>query len=653
MMRAGSILAVVAILLTACSGGGLPSGSVVNSPGNGSNPPPAKLVNVKVTITIPAATKTHGIRSDYVSVNTQSVVIQLSSVNGNGVTGVNPTIVNTVAHAHGCSQNANGTVCTATTLGSPGQDVFAVTTYASTNANGAVLSVGTVQAKINGGGSNVAINRLSLTLDGVIAGLKLSLAPASAKRGEPAEAKVTLAAFDATGAQIVGPSDYSTPIVLAIQGDGDNAFHLKAEKRSSSSLTIAKPTSNIVLSYDGNKQASSITVAATVDGPGSFGANAGFALHGKQPPPPVGTIYALNLGANDGQAATVTEYDGKASGNAAPERTLTLDSKLYARSIVVDSQGNLYVGYFDSEFGFSPSDGVPDKGNEIAIYAAGASGNDQPSAVLTADKSKGAQTEIFPLFMSFDPSGDLVTYGATAIDGIGGNDAVLTYAPDSSGPAAPISAWAFASPTLIYAGPTGLALDSSGNFYVNGALHSTLGPSYGLNTALASDNGDPSVAPARTIPWDSTTELTPGLTTNVALSTSGEIFIANTTTQGSASHTSCQGHANVYSAGPSGGITDVPPVRVLTLVGISTTNSECASARYPLSPFFPTITLYGTSLFAVDDFNNAISAYNADASGMVKPRLQIAGSSTQLDAPIAIVVTSQDSGQVKAGSVHP
>lgn len=79
--------------------------------------------------------------ADYVSVNTQSLAIQLVSVNGGGVSGVNATIINTTAHARGCKVEAGGTVCTATTSGSPGQDVFAVTTYASTNATGSALSV--------------------------------------------------------------------------------------------------------------------------------------------------------------------------------------------------------------------------------------------------------------------------------------------------------------------------------------------------------------------------------------------------------------------------------------------------------------------------------------------------------------------------------
>jgi hypothetical protein len=639
-------------MMAGCGGGGgLPSGSVVNSPGGGSTPPPTQLVNVKVTVTVPPGAGRQKIRPGYVSPNTQSLIIELSSVNGSGVTGVNPTIINTVARAHGCNSEAGQTVCTATASGSPGSDDFAVTTYAGTNGTEAVLSVGTAQAKIGSGGGGVPIsNRLSLTLDGVIAGLHVSLAPAGAKRGDAATAAVALNAYDASGAQIIGPSDFATPIALAIQGDTGHAFALHAGGKSGSSLSILKPASDISLRYDGNSQASPVTVAASVDGPSSIGASVNFALHGRQTPPPVGAIYALNLGTGDGLSATVTEYDGRAKGNAAPEHTLQLSSKLYARSIAVDADGNLYVGYFDNQFGFSPSSGTPDKGNEVAIYSPNASGSSQPSAVLKSDEK--TQTELFPLFMSFDPSGDLVTYGATSVDGSGGNDAVLTYSKGSSGQATPAHGWAFASPTLYYAGPTGLALDAAGNFYVNGTLHTSLGPSYGLFVAPASDAGNPAVSPSRTIPWDSTTVLTPGITSNVALNVSGEIFIANTTLQGSGSSTSCQAHANVFSAGSNGGTTDVPPLRILTLAGVYTQNPQCDSQRNPLAAYFPSITLYGTTLFVADDFNNAIDAFKADAHGTVNASLQIAGTATGLNAPIALVVTST-SGQATAGSAQP
>ncbi|HEY6327061.1 MAG TPA: hypothetical protein VIW73_11180, partial [Candidatus Cybelea sp.] len=637
-VRARAILTIAALAASAACGGGFgtPNGPVVNSPG-GPTPPPLPLVNVHVRVTIPGSGHAERVRPDYVSPNTESLVIQLASVDGQGVSGVNATTIETRLHSRGCASQGSQTVCTGTALGSPGDDVFSVTTYAGANATGAVLSVGSVKAKIGSGDGNVQINSLTLTLYGVIASLRLSLSPNAGKRGTPMTAAVSLTAFDASGAQIVGASHYLSPIALTIQGDSAHAFRLHAGRKSGAALSIVQPTTGITLTYDGNRQASPITVQAAVDGPSSIGAHAHFALHGKQPPPPVGTIYALNLGSRDGRGATVTEYDGKAKGNAAPKRTLQLSTKLYARSIALDASGNLYVGFFDSQFGFSSVNGTPDAGNVIAIYAPGASGKTPPTAVLTQDSQTG--TAIFPLFMSFDPSGDLVTYGATTVDGNTG-DAVLTYAPGSQGAAKPLHGFDFANPTLRYGGPTGLALDASGNFYVNGALHAPLGPDYGLYTALASDVGNPQTNPARTIPWNpSTTQLTPGITTNVALDSSGEIFIANTRLGGGSSSTTCQGLANVYAAGASGGVTNVPPLRVLSLDGVFSSNPLCASARDPRQPFFPSIAMYGATLFVADDFNNAIDAYPASAGGNVKPTLTISGSATQLNAPIALFIT--------------
>jgi hypothetical protein len=648
-ISARTILSITALAATAACGGGVgtPNGPTVNSPGGPTTPPP-RLVSVKVHVTIPGAGRAQRVRPDYLSPNTQSLVIQLASVNGQGASGVNATTIETRAHAHGCAAQGSATVCNATALGSPGEDVFAVTTYAGSNATGPVLSVGTVQAKIAPGDGSVQIDSLTLTLSGVIASLHLSLSPDAGKRGKPVTSAVTLTPFDATGAQIIGPSRFLSPINLTIQGDSAQAFRLHGGGESGPSLSIVKPTSGITLKYDGNKQASPITLQASVDGPSSIGAHAHFNLTGKQPPPPIGTIYALNLGSSDGLGATVTEYDGKAKGDAAPERTLQLSGKLYARSIAVDSSGNLFVGFFDNQFGFSASNGAPDTGNVVAIYAPGASGNAQPTALLTADGK--TNTAVFPLFMSFDSSGDLVTYGATSVDGNTG-DAVLTYAPGSEGAAEPLHGFDFANPVLRYGGPTGLTLDGSGNFYVNGALHTPLGPSYGLFTALASDVGNPQANPARTIPWNpSTTQLTPGITTNVALDSSSEIFIANTLLGGGSSST-CQGRANVFAAGANGGVTNVPPLRILSLDGVFSSNPLCASPRDPRAPFFPTIAMYGTTLFVADDFNDAIDAYPANANGSVKATLTISGSATQLNAPIALVITKL-SGRAMARPAH-
>jgi hypothetical protein len=639
-----SIAALVAIGLTSACGGSpnTPDGSFV---GFGGNPggPPTRLVAVKVTVTVPSGTR--GAKPNYVSPNTQSLAIQLASVNGKGVTGVNPTILNTVPKARDCKPGAHGIICTATAEGSPGSDVFAATAYAGTGATGAVLSAGTVAATIGSGGGSVGISTLSLTLEGVIASLKLGLLPKNAKRGIRTTATVTLDAYDASGAEIVGPSDYAEPLSLAIQGDSNHSFRLHDARGSGESLTINKPTGDITLTYDGNKEASPITVAASVSGASGSSASVGFALLGKQPPPPVGTIYALNYGSSSGEDATITEYDGKAKGNAAPERTLLLDKKLYAVSIAVDSSDNLYVGYFDSSNG--ASFGKPDSGNEIAIYAPGASGNDQPTATLTATKN----TTIYPIFIAFDPSGRLVTYGATTVDGNTGN-AVMTYADSSKGATDPEHAFAFSSPAIYYPGPTGLTIDSANNFYLNGTFKSGFGSAYGMYVNAAVNIGNPSAQPSRELLWNSKTKLSPGFTSNVALNKSAEIYIANFVKTGSGSSATCQGATNVYAAGASGSGSGESPTRILTLDGIQTQGTDCTNTFSPLRFYFPEIQIYGGSaLFAADPFNDAVSEYPASANGSAKPSLRIAGSATQLNAPVALVITSV-SGSATAGPVN-
>ena len=201
-------------------------------------------------------------------------------------------------------------------------------------------------------------------------------------------------------------------------------------------------------------------------------------------------------------------------------------------------------------------------------------------------------------------------------------------------PVAPEYGFGFASPYLQYAsaGPTGLAIDSANNFYINGKLEAGFGDyAYGLFVAPAADIGNPGATPSRTIPWDSTTQLSAGFTTNVALNQSGEIFIGNTVTQGSGSGVACQARANVFAAGTGGGTTNVPPLRILTLGGVFAKSGDCGGN--PLLPYFPTIKLYGTALFVADPINNAVDAFAAGGNGTVQPSLRIAGSATQLNAP--------------------
>jgi hypothetical protein len=573
-------------------------------------------------------------RADYLSLNTQSVSIGLASVNGTGVTGVGATIVNTNRKSPGCKLGSKTLVCSANLSASPGDDVFNVIAYQGTNATGDILAAGVVNKHIGSGGGGFGLsNTLSIDVGGVIAKLALSAKPSSVPRGKAAAITVGLDAFDASGAAIVGNSDFNEPITLAVEGDSTGAFSLHDGAARGSTISVPRPAKSLVLAYDGSSQAaSSITLQASVSNPNPASAGAKVAVTGTPPPLQPGTIYVLNAGTRAGKGASVTEYDGKANGNAAPQRTLNLSKSLYARSIAVDSTGNLYVGYLDNEQGFSSVNGTPDTANEIAVYAPSASGNAAPVSVISSDPK--TSSAVFPIALAFDPAGDVVTYGATSVSSNTGN-AVVAYAPGSSGAVAPAHAWSFASPLLSYAGPTGLALDGGGNFYVNGALHTALGPNYGIFTNTASNQDNPSVSPARTIPWDSKTQLIPGQVSGVSLDSSGEIYAGNYTI---ANGTSCQARANVYAAGATGGTTDVAPLRTLTLSGVTTTNTLCFAPSNPLAGYYPAIYGYGTTLFVADEFGNAVDGFPGNASGTVRPSKHIVGTSTGIQTPIAVFV---------------
>ncbi|HTX60336.1 MAG TPA: hypothetical protein VMH02_11780, partial [Verrucomicrobiae bacterium] len=445
----------------------------------------------------------------------------------------------------------------------------------------------------------------------------------------------SLSAYDASGAAIVGPSAFQSPVTLAIQGDTAAAFSLEAGSGGGESLQIDKPTSAIALVYDGNDAAQSVTVQATVaGGAGAPSVSRSFTLVGKPPPPEAGPIYALNAGTNGGKGATVTVYGAQAQGDAAPVRTLRLSSKLYAQTIAVDAHGLLYVGFFDSALGFNAASGTPDAGNVVEVFAANAAGNDAPIETLTADAATG--TTVFPSSIAFDPSGDVVTYGATNSNGIDGG-AVLVYASES-GAVAPAHAWNFATPVVGYPGPAGLALDGAGNFYVNGKLRAGFAIQPGVYVASAADRDNPTANAARTIPWDATTRLTFGGTAD-AVDSSGAIFVSTTNeTAGSGSQTACQAQINVYASGAAGGTTDVPPVRTIAIGGLSTTNPRCSTAGDPLAALFPAFVVYGTSLYVASDFTNTIAVLPADAAGNVEPARTISGSSTHLNVPIAVAV---------------
>ena len=239
----------------------------------------------------------------------------------------------------------------------------------------------------------------------------------------------------------------------------------------------------------------------------------------------------------------------------------------------------LYVGYFDSPTGASAATGQPDAGNEIAIFAQGASGSATPSP----RSNPAARRPSIPASITFDAAGDLVTYGATTVDGSDGNDATLIYAPGASGSATPIHAWGFTSPYFHFPGPTGLELDAAGNFYVAGALKTSLSPQSGVFVAPASSQQ----RKGRGVAYGAVGcrhRTRPGQAGPIGLDASNEIYVSNFTRIASGG---CQAQVNAYAAGSTGGTTDVSPLRVASIAGFATAKHGVSRTGQPPRCAFP------------------------------------------------------------------
>src|SRR5437588_550744 len=103
-----------------------------------------------------------------------------------------------------------------------------------TDASGSTLATTSVTKTITAG----AANSLDITLGGVVSTIVLSPNPmVAAADGATHTFTLTITAKDASGATIIAPGNYSSPITLAASGDPNGAIQL-------SSSLVATPSSN-------------------------------------------------------------------------------------------------------------------------------------------------------------------------------------------------------------------------------------------------------------------------------------------------------------------------------------------------------------------------------------------------------------------------
>lgn len=253
--RALAALTFIAIL-AGCAGGGASL-----RPGGASGA--AAVGFVRFTLAVPKANVgTQGYRRHPrdVSPATASVVLTLATVNGTPPAAAQPpAVIDILPTSPSCTLIASGNLlsCSVTLSGPAGTDVFTGTAYSDFDGKGAALSSGSATATVVAGQTVTA----PLTLNGIIAGVVLSVPATTLPLGFVATFHLFVIATDASGSAIIGSDPYAAPLTLAVH-DPSNATTL-------ASTTISGPTSSIAGTYDGTGPgATTATVSISASGAG-------------------------------------------------------------------------------------------------------------------------------------------------------------------------------------------------------------------------------------------------------------------------------------------------------------------------------------------------------------------------------------------------
>jgi virginiamycin B lyase len=255
-------VAAAAALLAICAlegcGGGTSGGRSLPAtvtPTATPTPGSSSQITESFTLTVPAATSPSAQvrRPRYVSSNTGSVRIAVQSVNG-ASSSLAPVVATIAGGASGCTAGSGGSlVCTISVPAAVGFDVFAVSTYQSSNGTGTALATTDVAETVTTSNPTA----VPLSLGGVPASIAFSPSVLPlVEDGAIHRFPVTLEAVDASGATIVGAAAYASSISLQILGDPTHALSLSTQ-------SVTQPGTVVTVTFDASKGLQNGSIQAT------------------------------------------------------------------------------------------------------------------------------------------------------------------------------------------------------------------------------------------------------------------------------------------------------------------------------------------------------------------------------------------------------
>ena len=249
MKRIAAVMLIGA--LAACGGGGSSSGTGVVQANATPVPANPQSGAVSLTLTVPRPGTLSGARHpSYVSTATQSVTIRPQG---------GPTQTFTIAQSSpACATTPGGTTCTFGASAPVGADTIAIATFASSNGTGTPLSTATITVTVVSGASNP----VTANLNGVVASVTTSTPTLDA--GTSFSGPITVQAFDAAGAPIVGSAPYANPFTLT-DGDASGGTSLTDNATTGLTVTVSGPNDVVILNYDGSA-IDPFSISATLPG---------------------------------------------------------------------------------------------------------------------------------------------------------------------------------------------------------------------------------------------------------------------------------------------------------------------------------------------------------------------------------------------------
>ena len=509
-----SAVALTAALSACSGGGGAVRPSVPSSPSHAAAN--GARAGASFIIEIPLAGRTIGSKqrkTDYFSANTASFTVQIVSNNGQPYSGQQPPAINTGPTMPNCTSNATTLTCTGTIDVPVGTDVLNVTATNGNNNSGAPLSMGQVTAQISG----TAANAITVTLDGVVAGIQVAFPATQPAPGSAQSIPVTVTAVDCSGATIIGPGNYTSPIALSNTD--------KSGSTSLSTSTVTAPGQSVSLAWDGSSALQFAGITGTVplntvpcgnpfsaQRPNNAQFQTGYFLPHPEPP----YLWAANYSANGtagpygwliGYPVSWLRNPGSSPQVRPGPVIITPGVQLYL--VGVDHAGNVYASYADGQ-------GNPG----IYKFAAGATFAATPTTNITnaSIQAAGAKTNGAITDLAADPSGNVFIVRGNFVNASNQNaNADLLEFP-SGNPSAPSTVYHDAGDNVLN-GPSGMGVSASDDVFVaNAPVNNPAAPGYIFEFPGAS-----SAVRSATLPLDS--QGNPQGATGFGFDASGHVYV--------------------------------------------------------------------------------------------------------------------------------